>query len=225
MTPEVLCRQIGYRFHKPELLRQALTHRSQGSPNNERLEFLGDSVLNCITATRLYHLYGKVAEGDLSRMRAHLVKEATLNDIAVLLKLGDYLSLGEGELKSGGFRRPSILADALEAVFGAIYLDGGFAEAERVINTLYEPLVKELDPKTLGKDPKTLLQECLQGRKIALPQYNVMAITGEAHEQHFVMECVIASLNINASGTGNSRRSAEQTAAGNAFSQLKQTGT
>lgn len=220
MTPEVLCRQLGYQFHKTELLRQALTHRSHSSPNNERLEFLGDSVLNCVTATRLYHLYGKVAEGDLSRMRAHLVKEATLGDIAASLKLGDYLLLGEGELKSGGFRRPSILADGLEALFGAIYLDGGFAEAERVINTLYEPLVKELDPKTLGKDPKTLLQECLQGRKIPLPQYNVIAITGEAHEQHFVMECIIPSLEISATGAGNSRRSAEQTAAGKVFSMI-----
>jgi ribonuclease III len=220
MIPEALCRQLGYRFHKPELLRQALTHRSHGSPNNERLEFLGDSVLNCVTATRLYHLYGRVAEGDLSRMRAHLVKEATLGDIATALKLGDYLLLGEGELKSGGFRRPSILADGLEAIFGAIYLDGGFAEAERVINTLYEPLVKELDPKTLGKDPKTLLQECLQSRKIPLPQYNVITISGEAHEQHFVMECVIPSLKISATGTGNSRRSAEQTAAGKVFSMI-----
>ena len=217
MTPEALCRQLGYRFHKAELLRQALTHRSHSSPNNERLEFLGDSVLNCVTATRLYHAYGKVAEGDLSRMRAHLVKAATLGEIAISMKLGDYLLLGEGELKSGGFRRPSILADGLEAIFGAIYLDGGFAEAERVINTLYEPLVKELDPKTLGKDPKTLLQEYLQGRKIPLPQYNVIAITGEAHEQHFVMECVIPSLGFSASGKGNSRRSAEQTAAGNVF--------
>ena len=221
MTPEALCRQLGYQFHQAELLRQALTHRSHSSPNNERLEFLGDSVLNCVTATRLYHAYGKVAEGDLSRMRAHLVKEATLGDIAVSLKLGDYLLLGEGELKSGGFRRPSILADGLEAIFGAIYLDGGFSEAERVINALYEPLVKELDPKTLGKDPKTLLQEYLQGRKIPLPQYNVIAITGEAHEQHFVMECVVASLGLNATGAGNSRRSAEQTAASNIFSLLK----
>lgn len=221
MTPDVLCRQLGYRFNKPELLRQALTHRSHGSPNNERLEFLGDSVLNCVTATRLYHLYGKVAEGDLSRMRAHLVKEATLGDIAASLKLGDYLLLGEGELKSGGFRRPSILADGLEAIFGAIYLDGGFTEAERVINTLYEPLVKELDPKTLGKDPKTLLQESLQSRKIPLPQYNVIAVTGEAHEQHFVIECVVAALNISESGTGNSRRSAEQAAAVKVFSKIK----
>ncbi len=220
MNSDVLCRQLGYGFNNPELLRQALTHRSFGGSNNERLEFLGDSVLNCVTATRLYHLYGKVAEGDLSRMRAHLVKESTLSDIAVTLKLGDYLLLGEGELKSGGFRRPSILADGLEAIFGAIYLDGGFAEAERVINGLYEPLVKTLDPKTLGKDPKTLLQEYLQGRKIALPLYNVISISGEAHEQRFEVECVIPSLNVRTQGAGGSRRSAEQAAAQQALEVL-----
>jgi ribonuclease III len=221
MNLEVLCRQLGYCFNKGELLRQALTHRSYGGSNNERLEFLGDSVLNCVTATRLYHFYGKAAEGDLSRMRAHLVKEATLSEIAITLKLGDYLLLGEGELKSGGFRRPSILADTLEAIFGAIYLDGGFAEIERVINTLYEPLVKTLDPKTLGKDPKTLLQEYLQGRKIALPQYNVVTITGEAHEQHFKVACIIPTLNVRALGEGGSRRAAEQCAAENVFRELK----
>lgn len=220
MNSDVLCRQLGYSFKNPELLRQALTHRSYGGSNNERLEFLGDSVLNCVTATRLYHLYGKVAEGDLSRMRAHLVKEATLSDIAVTLKLGDYLKLGEGELKSGGFRRPSILADGVEAIIGAIYLDGGFSEAERVINTLYEPLVKTLDPKTLGKDPKTLLQENLQGRKIALPQYNVISISGEAHEQRFEVECVIPGLNVRTQGEGGSRRSAEQAAAQQALEVL-----
>jgi ribonuclease-3 len=223
MNSDILCRRLGYRFNQPELLRQALTHRSHGGHNNERLEFLGDSVLNCVTATRLYHLYRKVAEGDLSRMRAHLVKEATLNDLAVTLNLGDILLLGEGELKSGGFRRPSILADGLEAVFGAIFLDGGFSEAERVINGLYAPLVEHLDPKTLGKDPKTLLQEVLQGRKIALPQYNVVTVSGEAHEQHFEIECLIPGLDIRTRGAGGSRRSAEQAAALEALEILKAT--
>ncbi len=223
MNSDILCRRLGYRFNQPELLRQALTHRSHGGHNNERLEFLGDSVLNCVTATRLYHLYGKVAEGDLSRMRAHLVKESTLNDLAVTLNLGDILLLGEGELKSGGFRRPSILADGLEAVFGAIFLDGGFSEAERVINSLYAPLVEHLDPKTLGKDPKTLLQEVLQGRKIALPQYNVVSVSGEAHEQHFEVECLIPGLDIRTRGAGGSRRSAEQAAALEALEILKAT--
>lgn len=223
MKNDALCRRLGYRFNQPELLHQALTHRSHGGHNNERLEFLGDSVLNCVTATRLYHLYGKVAEGDLSRMRAHLVKEATLNDLAVTLNLGDILLLGEGELKSGGFRRPSILADGLEAVFGAIFLDGGFSEAERVINGLYAPLVEHLDPKILGKDPKTLLQEVLQGRKIALPQYNVVCVSGEAHEQHFEVECLIPGLDIRTRGAGGSRRSAEQAAALEALEILKAT--
>lgn len=220
MNSPALCRRLGYEFRNPELLRQALTHRSVGGFNNERLEFLGDSVLNCVTATRLYHLHGKVAEGDLSRMRAHLVKEATLNDIAVSLQLGDHLLLGEGELKSGGFRRPSILADGLEAIFGAIYLDGGFGVVEQVINSLYEPLISTLDPKKLGKDPKTLLQEYLQGRKVALPQYNVTAISGEAHEQHFEVECLIPGLDIRTTGSGGSRRAAEQTAAQAALESL-----
>src|SRR5512135_3626476 len=157
MRTQALRRQLGYEFKNSDLLRQALTHRSYGSPNNERLEFLGDSALSCVIATRLYHLHGRLAEGDLSRMRAHLVKEQTLSEIALSLQLGDHILLGEGELKSGGFRRPSILADTLEAIIGAIYLDGGFGEVERVISTLYESLLKTLDPKGLGKDPKTLL--------------------------------------------------------------------
>ena len=217
MRIQALCRQLGYGFKQADLLRQALTHRSYGTPNNERLEFLGDSALNCVIATRLYHLHARLPEGDLSRMRAHLVKEQTLSEIASSLQLGDHILLGEGELKSGGFRRPSILADTLEAILGAIYLDGGFGEVERVISMLYESLLKTLDPKALGKDPKTLLQEYLQGRKIALPQYGVVAIRGEAHEQHFQVECLIPDLNIRSSGEGKSRRAAEQHAAQNAY--------
>ena len=222
MGNEALSRRIGYEFRDPDLLRRALTHRSYGTPHNERLEFLGDSVLNCVIATRLYHLHARVQEGDLSRMRAHLVKEQTLADIALTLKLGDFIQLGEGELKSGGFRRPSILADTLEAIIGAVYLDSGFSAAEQVIIQLFEALLKSLDPKTLGKDPKTLLQEYLQGRKIPLPQYNVVSITGEAHQQRFEVECTIPPLNIRASGAGSSRRSAEQDAAGNIYRMLKE---
>lgn len=222
MRTQALCRQIGYEFKDPAQLRKALTHRSYGVYNNERLEFLGDSVLNCAIAARLYHLHAKVAEGDLSRMRAHLVKEQTLSEIALSLKLGDQVLLGEGELKSGGFRRPSILADTLEAIIGAIYLDGGFGEAERVIAALFEPLMKDLDPKTLGKDPKTLLQEYLQGRKVALPQYGVVAIMGEAHEQRFQAECAIPSLEIRTVGEGKSRRAAEQNAAEAAYQLILQ---
>ena len=157
-----LSKQLAYTFKQAALLRQALTHRSHTSPHNERLEFLGDSVLSLAISSKLVHDFPKLTEGDLSRVRAHLVKEPTLAEIAQGLKLGDYLFLGEGELKSGGFRRPSLLADALEAIIGAIYLDGGFAESCRVIETLYEPIIAKLDPKKLSKDPKTQLQEYFQ---------------------------------------------------------------
>ena len=210
---------MGHDFAQPALLKQALTHRSYGSPNNERLEFLGDSVLNCAIAAKLYHHYPRQAEGDLSRMRAALVKEQTLAEIAAMLKLGDYLQLGEGELKSGGFRRPSILADALEAIIGAVYLDAGFEKAEQMIVALYEPLLREIDPKTIAKDPKTQLQEYLQSRKLALPFYEVIAIRGEAHEQEFEVECLIPGLNIRTHGEGHSRRRAEQQAATEAYQQ------
>lgn len=220
MNLKALCRELGYEFSSAELLRQALTHRSFGTPHNERLEFLGDGVLNCVIASCLYHLYPRLPEGDLSRLRAHLVKEPTLSGIALSLGLGDHLLLGEGELKSGGFRRPSILADTLEAVLGAIYLDGGFGRAAEVIEKLYAPLLAGLDPQTVGKDPKTLLQEYLQGRKIPLPHYVVVATHGEAHEQQFQVECRIETLNICSLGEGHSRRSAEQNAARNAYQML-----
>ncbi len=222
MNYRLLCRQFGHEFKRPELLRQALTHRSYGSPNNERLEFLGDSVLNCTIASRLYHAFPRLPEGDLSRMRAALVKEQTLAEIAVQLKLGDYLLLGEGELKSGGFRRPSILADALEAIIGAVYLDAGFVVAEQMIASLYEPLLQNLDPKTITKDPKTQLQEYLQSRKMPLPLYEVVAIRGEAHEQEFEVECVIPGLDVRSQGEGHSRRSAEQNAAIAAYQTVRQ---
>ena len=224
MGTEVLVRRIGYEFKDPALLRRALTHRSYGMPHNERLEFLGDSVLSCAIATHLYHLHTRVQEGDLSRMRAHLVKEQTLSEIASSLNLGDYLNLGEGELKSGGFRRPSILADTLEAIIGAVYLDGGFVSAEQMIARLFEPLMKGLDPKTLGKDPKTLLQEYLQGRKLPLPNYTVLSISGEAHEQQFEVECAIPDLGVRACGEGVSRRRAEQLAAGSVMQILSSEG-
>jgi ribonuclease-3 len=204
---------LGYQFVRPELLRQALTHRSYGSPHNERLEFLGDSVLNCVMATVLFERFATLREGDLSRQRANLVKQDTLAGIAHDLALGDFLKLGEGELKSGGFRRPSILADGLEAIFGAIYLEAGFAEARRTIEKLYEPLLAEVNPKLSGKDAKTELQELLQARKLPLPQYNLRATRGEAHAQEFEVECVVPSLSICVQGVGGSRRHAEQAAA------------
>lgn len=208
-----LSKQIGYSFKQASLLRQALTHRSHGSPHNERLEFLGDSVLSLAISSKLIHDFPKLSEGDLSRFRAHLVKEPTLADIAKELQLGDYLFLGEGELKSGGFRRPSLLADGLEAIIGAIYLDSNFDETSRVIEALFAPVIAKVDPKKLSKDPKTQLQEYLQSRKLPLPQYKIIATEGEAHEQHFKLECLIPELEIRARGEGASRRKAEQEAA------------
>lgn len=208
-----LSKQIGYSFKQASLLRQALTHRSHGNPHNERLEFLGDSVLSLAISSQLIRDFPRLSEGDLSRFRAHLVKEPTLADIAKNLQLGDYLFLGEGEMKSGGFRRPSLLADGLEAIIGAIYLDSNFDEASRIIETLFAPVIAKVDPKKLSKDPKTQLQEYLQSRKLPLPQYKIIATEGEAHEQHFKLECLIPELQIRAQGEGASRRKAEQEAA------------
>jgi ribonuclease-3 len=213
MKLDRLERALGYQFVRPELLLQALTHRSYGSPHNERLEFLGDSVLNCVMATVLFERFATLREGDLSRQRANLVKQDTLAGIAQSLGLGDFLKLGEGELKSGGFRRPSILADGLEAIFGAIYRDADFAAARQAIEKLYEPLLAEVNPKLSGKDAKTELQELLQARKLPLPQYTLLATRGEAHEQEFEIECAVPSLSICVHGVGGSRRHAEQAAA------------
>lgn len=204
---------LGYQFQTPALLTQALTHRSFSGINNERLEFLGDSVLNFIIAHQLYLRFPKLPEGDLSRLRAQLVKESSLADIAVGLNLGDELKLGEGELKSGGWRRPSILADALEAIIGAVYSDAGFAPTETVVLKLYAEKLENIDPKIIDKDAKSQLQEYLQGKKIDLPDYNVLAIEGEAHAQTFKIECAINKLNIASIGEGTSRRIAEQQAA------------
>ena len=204
---------LGHRFGNAELLRQALTHRSHSSPHNERLEFLGDAVLNCVVASLLYQRFASLREGDLSRQRANLVRQEALAQVAQALALGDHLRLGEGELKSGGFRRPSILADALEAIIGAIYLDAGFDVARSVIERLLQPLLDQLDPRDSGKDPKTALQELLQARRQPLPQYALLATRGEAHAQEFEIECAIPSLSIRALGGGSSRRAAEQDAA------------
>ena len=175
-----LQRLIGYDFENQSLLTQALTHRSFGSVNNERLEFLGDGVLNFIIASQLYIVFPKLDEGDLSRLRAHLVKEPTLGELAITLNIGEALRLGEGELKSGGWRRPSVLADALEAIIGAVFLDAGFDAAQAVVIKLFTPLIDKIDPKSIGKDPKSLLQEYLQSKKIDVPDYEVLAIEGEA---------------------------------------------
>jgi len=205
--------KLGHVFNNVSLLRQALTHRSHSVLHNERLEFLGDSVLNCVVASLLFEKYNKIDEGDLSRLRANLVKQQSLYEIALRLDLAQFLRLGEGELKSGGFRRPSILADTLEALFGAIYLDAGFNAARDVICGLYMPILETVDPATLGKDAKTLLQEYLQSKKIALPVYTVAATHGAAHSQEFEVECSIPKLEIQVFGTGGSRRAGEQAAA------------
>jgi ribonuclease-3 len=213
MSLATLETRLDYHFSDPALLEQALTHRSHGARHNERLEFLGDSVLNFVVAAMLFERYSKIDEGDLSRLRANLVKQASLADIAQRLELSQYLRLGEGELKSGGFRRPSILADTVEAIFGAVFLDSGFDAARRVIVRQYQPVLASVDPKTLGKDAKTLLQEFLQGRKLALPLYTVVATHGAAHSQQFEVECAIPALEIKVMAPGASRRAAEQSAA------------
>jgi len=209
----LLQERLGHTFKEAALLQQALTHRSHSGLHNERLEFLGDSILNCVVASLLFDRYSKIDEGDLSRLRANLVKQQSLYEIAQRLDLPQFLRLGEGELKSGGFRRPSILADTLEALFGAIFLDAGFDKARDVIRSLYIPILDTVDPKTLGKDAKTLLQEFLQSKKIALPQYNVVATHGAAHNQEFEIECLVPKLEIQVFGTGGSRRAGEQAAA------------
>ena len=209
--------RIGHRFAKLELLRRALTHRSHGAANNERLEFLGDSVVNCAVALELYHKFPQLTEGELSRLRANLVNQQSLAGVAREFDFGGEILLGEGEAKSGGARRPSILADAVEAVIGAAFLDAGFEAAQRVVRVLLGGAIDAIDPTTSGKDPKTLLQEFLQGRRMALPQYAVVATHGEAHEQVFEVECLVPELSIRSLGAGTSRRSAEQDAARQAY--------
>ena len=213
MNLQLLQSRLGYTFQDAALLQQALTHRSHSSLHNERLEFLGDSILNCVVASVLYERFSALDEGDLSRLRANLVKQQALYEIAQKLELSQFLRLGEGELKSGGFRRPSILADTLEALLGAIFLDAGFNAARDVIRAFYIPILDTVDPRTLGKDAKTLLQEFLQSKKISLPTYNVVATHGAAHSQEFEIECLVPKLNIQVFGRGGSRRAGEQAAA------------
>ena len=221
MSLDSLVKHIDYPFNNPALLTQALTHRSFSGNNNERLEFLGDGALNFIIAHQLYQRFPKLPEGDLSRLRAALVKESTLSEIAFSLNIGDALKLGEGELKSAGWRRPSILADALEAIIGAVYVDSGYHAAEALVLKLYAEKLAIIDPKIIDKDAKSQLQEYLQGKKIELPDYKVVSVEGEAHAQTFKMECVIEKLNITTVGEGTSRRIAEQQAAQLALEAIK----
>lgn len=208
-----LQQRLQHEFRKPALLTQALTHRSFSSDHNERLEFLGDSVLNLAVSGMLFQALGTLQEGELSRVRANLVKQDTLHKIAHDLHLGNLLRLGEGELRSGGSKRPSILADALEAVIGAVYLDAGFDKAAALVHRLFDKVEINPEMPAAAKDPKTELQEWLQGRKMHLPAYNVMSITGAAHRQTFEVQCMIEQLQREARGFGSSRRAAEQEAA------------
>jgi ribonuclease-3 len=212
-----LSRIIYYTFQDASLMMMALTHRSFNAQHNERLEFLGDSILSFLIAQELYQRFPKIDEGDLSRLRAQLVKESSLSSIATSMGLGDFIQLGEGELKSAGWRRPSILADTLEAMIGAIYLDAGIEPAHQFVLRFFEKQLNEIDPKLIQKDAKTLLQELLQSQKSDLPIYTVVSIEGEAHSQSFTIECIIKKSNIKTQGIGQSRRIAEQEAASKAY--------
>jgi ribonuclease-3 len=221
-SPETLAKSLGYQFDDPNLLKQALTHCSAGNRNNERLEFLGDALLGCVIAAELFERHPKAREGELSRLRASLVRRESLADLAQGLEIGRYLRLGAGERKSGGHNRNSILADALEAVFGAIYLDGGFAACRQSILGLFsDKLAAVADPETL-KDAKTRLQEHLQSLQMALPEYTVIEVIGEAHAQSFRVQCALGDSPLAPTqGSARSRRQAEQKAAGRMLEQLE----
>lgn len=208
-----LQQRLQHQFADASLLMRAVTHRSFSSDHNERLEFLGDSVLGVVVADMLYRRLQKLPEGDLSRVRANLVKQDTLHQLALSLGLPDVMLLGEGEMRSGGQKRPSILADALEAMIGAVYLDAGFAAAQALVQRLYQAVQINPEMEAIGKDPKTELQEWLQGRRMKLPSYRVVATLGAAHKQSFDVECEIPELNRAERGIGGSRRAAEQAAA------------
>jgi ribonuclease-3 len=211
--------RLGHDFRRPELLAQALTHRSFGATNNERLEFIGDAVLDCAAAAVLFERFPDIPEGGLTRVRATLVDRHTLARLARGLRIIDEMRLGEAMLKDGG-ERPSIVANALEAVFGAVFVDAGFDAARRVVERVYAAEFARVDPATLDKDPKTRLQEWLQARKFAVPDYVVTAAAGEAHAQTFTIECRVPALAIVATGTGTNRQAAEQVAAAEAFARV-----
>lgn len=222
MNQERFQAAIGYQFKRANLLEQALTHRSfSRSINNERLEFLGDSVLNLVISRHIYQRDPDANEGELSRIRASLVNEKALAQVARDINLGEYIYLGGGELKSGGFRRTSILSDTMEAIFGAIYLDSGFSQAQKTILFLYDKYIQTLPDTETLKDPKTRLQEYLQAQKIDLPEYTVAKTVGKSHDQTFTVTCNIGALKLQTSGKGSSRKKAEQAAADRAFQQLK----
>ena len=218
---DALQRRIGYRFTDARLLTRALTHRSFGSDHNERLEFLGDAVLSLAVSGLLFERFAGSDEGDLTRVRAHLVREDSLHRVAVQLGLPEVLNLGEGEARGGGAQRASILADALEAVLGATFLDGGFDAARELVNGLFGEVIQTTDVASWSKDAKTELQEWLQARRLPVPTYRISATRGQAHAQTFEVECVVPALNLIESGEGRSRRVAEQEAARRMLDALK----
>ncbi len=219
---ERLQRRIGYTFKDQSLFSRALTHRSVGSDNNERQEFLGDSILGFVIAEALFQQFSNTPEGQLSRMRSQLVKGQTLAEIAREFELGDCLNLGEGELKSGGFRRDSILADALEAIIGAVYLDSDLDTCRGCILGWFESRLEKIEPEMVTKDSKTRLQEYLQGRRLSLPEYDVIETKGPLHDQVFVVHCKVSPLSHPVKGEGSNRRKAEQKAAALALAELQQ---
>ena len=227
MTERLLILQsrLQHTFSRPELVKRALTHRSFSADHNERLEFLGDSVLNLAVSDLLFDRLESLPEGDLSRVRANLVKQDTLHQLALQMGLGDLINVGEGEIRSGGQKRPSILADALEAVIGAVHVDGGFAAAQALVHRLFKAV--EINPHmdAIGKDAKTELQEWLQGRKMRLPLYRVVGTLGMAHKQTFDVECEITELGLAERGIGGSRRAGEQSAAAAMLQTLKARGS
>lgn len=208
-----LAKQLNYDYQDISLLQHALTHRSMGAKNNERLEFLGDSLVNFMIADALFHQFDKLPEGDMSRVRAHLVKGDTLAIIGREYNLSDYLVLGPGELKSGGFRRDSIIADAVEAIIASVYEDGGLEKCRELVQRFYAKRLADLDPKKVGKDPKTRLQEYLQSVNEELPEYSIISINGAAHAQEFTVSCYVNKLNSKFEAVASSRRKAEQKAA------------
>ncbi len=212
---------LDYQFNDKALLELALTHRSFQGKNNERLEFLGDSILNFIVAEILFKEFSLLSEGDLSRLRSQLVKSATLSEIGISLSLGDYLILGEGELKSSGWRRPSILADSVEAIIGAVFIDGGIISASKLISGWFQERIDAINPDDIQKDSKSVLQELLQAKKIPLPEYNVVSIEGEAHSQYFKVSCSVPQLGLTIEGEGASRKVAEQSAAEETIKKIK----
>jgi ribonuclease-3 len=222
--PELLCQTLGLSFQQPQFFVRALTHRSVGSNNNERLEFLGDSILGFVIAHALYDAFPDADEGRLSRLRASLVNETALAEIARKYQVGDFLYLGSGELKSGGFRRDSILSDALEAIIGALYKDQGITACEALIKRLFADNIQALSLKAWEKDPKTQLQELMQAKRLELPEYELIETTGLPHEQVFTVKCSVSLISEFCLGTGVSRKKAEQSAAELMLTKLQQVG-